>query len=67
MKEDEYTRGYYDGIEQGKKDGKRQERELILDFIEAHVGIPITVEDIANEIEFRYRQEQKKQMREVGL
>jgi hypothetical protein len=67
MKEEEYTRGYYDGIEQGKKDGSRQERELILEFIEAHVGIPITVEDIANEIEFRYRQEQKRQIEEMGL
>jgi hypothetical protein len=67
MKEDEYTRGYYDGIEQGKKDGRREERELILEFIEAHFGIPITVDDIANEIEFRYRQEQTKIIKEMGL
>jgi hypothetical protein len=67
MKEDEYTRGYYDGIEQGKKDGRRQERELILEFIEAHVGIPIGVEDIANEIDSRYRKEQEKQIKEMGL
>jgi hypothetical protein len=67
MKEDEYTRGYYDGIEQGKKDGRREERELILEFIEAHLGIPITVDDIANEIESRYRQEQTKIMKEMGL
>jgi hypothetical protein len=63
MKEDEYTRGYYDGIEQGLKNGRRQERELILEFIEAHVGIPITVVDIANEITARYREEQKEIMR----
>jgi hypothetical protein len=63
MKEDEYTRGYYDGIEQGLKNGRRQERELILEFIEAHVGIPIGVEDIANEITARYREEQKEMMR----
>jgi hypothetical protein len=67
MKEDEYTRGYYDGIEQGKKDGRRQERELILEFIESHVGIPIGVEDIANEIDSRYRKEQEKQIKEMGL
>jgi hypothetical protein len=67
MKEDEYTRGYYDGIEQGLKDGRRQERELIVEFIEAHVGIPINVQDIANEIENRYRQEQAKQIKEMGL
>jgi hypothetical protein len=67
MKEDEYTRGYYDGIEQGKKDGRRQERELILEFIEAHVGIPIGVEDIAKEIDSRYRKEQEKQIKEMGL
>jgi hypothetical protein len=67
MKEDEYTRGYYDGIEQGLKDGRRQERELILEFIEAHVGIPINVQDIANEIQSRYRREQEKQIKEMGL
>ena len=67
MKEDEYTRGYYDGIEQGLKDGRRQERELILEFIEAHVGIAINVQDIANEIESRYRKEQEKQIKEMGL
>jgi hypothetical protein len=67
MKEDEYTRGYYDGLEQGIKNGNRQERELILEFIEAHVGIPINVQDIANEIENRYRKEQEKQIKEMGL
>jgi predicted nucleic acid-binding protein len=67
MKEDEYTRGYYDGIEQGLKDGRRQERELILEFIEAHEGIPITVEDIANEIRARYRNEQEKQIKDMKL
>jgi predicted nucleic-acid-binding protein len=67
MKEDEYTRGYYDGIDQGLKDGRRQERELILEFIEAHEGIAITVEDIANEITGRYRKEQEEQIRGMGL
>jgi hypothetical protein len=67
MKEDEYTRGYYDGIEQGLTNGRRQERELILEFIEAHEGIPITVEDIANEIRARYRNEQEKQIKEMKL
>jgi hypothetical protein len=67
MKEDEYTRGYYDGIEQGLKNGRRQERELILEFIEAHVGIPINVQDIANEIQQRYRKEQEKQIKEMKL
>jgi hypothetical protein len=67
MKEDEYTRGYYDGIEQGITLGRREERELILEFIEAHVGIPINVQDIANEIQTRYRKEQEKQIKEMGL
>ena len=67
MKEDEYTRGYYDGIEQGLKNGRRQERELILEFIEAHEGIAITVEDIANEITARYREEQKEMMRKWDI
>jgi hypothetical protein len=67
MNEEEYTRGFYDGMEQGKKDGRRQERELVLEFIEAHVGIPINVHDIANEIEARYRKEQEKQIKEMGL
>jgi hypothetical protein len=67
MKEDEYTRGYYDGIEQGLKNGRRQERELILEFIEAHVGIPINVQDIANEIQQRYRKEQEKQIKDMKL
>jgi len=67
MKEDEYTRGYYDGIEQGLKEGRRQEPELILEYIEAHVGIPIKVLDIANEIQSRYRKEQEKQIKEMGL
>jgi hypothetical protein len=67
MREDEYTRGYYDGLEQGMKNGHRQERELILEFIEAHVGIPINVQDIANEIENRYRKEQEKQIKEMRL
>jgi len=67
MKEDEYTRGYYDGIEQGEKNGRRQERELILEFIEAHEGIPINVQDIAKEIEGRYKKEQERQLKEMGL
>lgn len=67
MKEDEYTRGYYDGIEQGKENGRRQERELILEFIEAHEGIPITVYDIANEIEGRYKKEQTLKMKGMKI
>lgn len=67
MKEDEYTRGYYDGIDQGLKNGRRQERELVLEFIEAHEGIAITVEDIGNEIRARYRKEQEQQIREMKL
>jgi predicted nucleic-acid-binding protein len=67
MKEDEYTRGYYDGIDQGLRNGRRQERELILEFIEAHEGISITVKDIANEITARYRKEQEEQIRGMKL
>jgi predicted nucleic-acid-binding protein len=67
MKEDEYTRGYYDGIDQGLRNGRRQERELVLEFIEAHEGISITVKDIANEITARYRKEQEEQIRGMKL
>jgi predicted nucleic-acid-binding protein len=67
MKEDEYTRGYYDGIDQGLRNGRRQERELVLEFIEAHEGISITVKDIANEITARYRKEQEEQIRGMNL
>lgn len=67
MKEDEYTRGYYDGVDQGITIGRREERELILEFIEAHEGIPINVQDIAKEIEGRYKKDQERRLKEMGL
>lgn len=67
MNEKEYIAGYFRGLEesvaqtdpyrQGIKQGKHEERQYILHFVEEHEGIPITVEDIVNEIEGRYRVE----------
>ena len=67
MNEEEYVRGFYDGMEQGKKNGQRQEREYILSFIEDHEGFPINIQDIKNEIENRYKKEQEKNLKESGL
>jgi hypothetical protein len=76
VKEENYTRGFYDGLEKkhsntaytdGFKAGQRNEREWILRFIEDHEGMPITVEDIALEIEGRYKKEQEERIREAGL
>jgi predicted nucleic-acid-binding protein len=67
MKEDDYTRGFYAGVDQGITMGKREEREAILEFIEAHEGIPINVQDIANEIQGRYKKDQAESLRELGL
>lgn len=67
MTNDQYILGYFAGLEQsiaqtdpyrqGIKRGKHEERQAILEFIEAHEGMPITVEDIANEINGRYKVE----------
>ena len=76
VKEENYTRDFYDGLEKkhsntaytdGFKAGQRNEREWILRFIEDHEGMPITVEDIALEIEGRYKKEQEERIREARL
>lgn len=76
MNEEEYVRGFYDGLEKrhgntaytdGFKAGQRNEREYILSFIEDHEGIPINVQDIAVEIEGRYKREQEEILKGMRL
>jgi hypothetical protein len=77
MNEEEYVRGFYDGLEKryssntaysdGFKAGQRNEREYILSFIEDHEGSPITLDDIIQEIEGRYKREQNEVLRGLGL
>jgi hypothetical protein len=76
-KEENYVAGYYDGVAErqkgntaytdGFKAGQRNEREWILEFVEAHEGIPINVADIVNEINGRYKREQDEIIRNMGL
>jgi hypothetical protein len=77
MNEEEYVRGFYDGLEKrynsntaysdGFKAGQRNEREYLLSFIEDHEGIPINLDDIIQEIEGRYKREQNEVLRGLGL
>jgi hypothetical protein len=72
-----YVQGYFAGIDDrytnntaytdGFKAGQRNEREYILGFIDDHEGIPITAQDIANEIEGRYKREQNEILKGLGL
>jgi hypothetical protein len=72
--QENYIRGFYDGLEKkltnntaytdGFKAGQRNEREYLLSFVEDHEGFPLTVEDIVNEIEGRYRVEMNNFLRE---
>jgi hypothetical protein len=76
-KEENYIAGYYDGVAErhkgntaytdGFKAGQRNEREWILEFVEAHEGIPINVADIVNEINGRYKREMNDALRGMGL
>jgi hypothetical protein len=76
-KEENYVAGFYDGVAErqggntaytdGFKAGQRDERERILEFVEAHVGIPINIADIVAEINARYKQEQNEIIREKRL
>ena len=62
-----YIQGYFAGMDDrytnntaysnGFRAGQRHEREYILTFVEDHEGFPLTVEDVVNEIEGRYRVE----------
>ena len=54
-----HTEDYKNGIIRGK----HEERQYILHFVEEHEGIPITVEDIVNEIESRYRVEMNEHLK----
>jgi hypothetical protein len=76
MNQEEYIRGFYDGLEKkhantaytdGFKAGQRNEREYILSFVEDHEGIPITPEDIVNEINGRYKKEMNDTLKGLGL
>ena len=74
VKEENYIRGFYDGLDQkltnntaytdGFKAGQRNEREYLLSFVEDHEGIGLTVEDVVNEIQGRYRVEMNNFLRE---
>lgn len=76
-KQENYVAGFYDGVAErqggntaytdGFKAGQRNEREWILEFVEAHEGIPINVQDIVNEINSRYRVEMDEVLRSQGL
>ena len=77
VKQENYVAGFYDGVADrnkgntaytdGFKAGQRNEREWILEFVEAHEGIPINVGDIVNEINGRYKREQDEIIRNMGL
>jgi hypothetical protein len=77
VKQENYVAGFYDGVAErqggntaytdGFKAGQRNEREWILEFVEAHVGIPINVGDIVNEINGRYKTEQDEIVKGLGL
>jgi hypothetical protein len=72
-----YIKGYFAGLEQsvvetnayrqGIKQGKHEEREYILSFVEDHEGIPINVDDILNEINGRYAAEMKEVLKNSSL
>jgi hypothetical protein len=74
VKEENYIRGFYDGLDQklsnntaytdGFKAGQRNEREYLLSFVEDHEGFGLTVEDVVNEIQGRYRVEMNNFLRE---
>jgi hypothetical protein len=62
-----FVQGYFAGMDDrytnntaysnGFRAGQRHEREYLLSFIEDHEGFGLTVEDVVNEIEGRYRVE----------
>jgi hypothetical protein len=62
-----YINGFFAGMDNrysnntaytdGFKAGQRNEREYLLSFVDDHEGFGLTVEDVVNEIEGRYRVE----------
>jgi hypothetical protein len=77
VKQENYVAGFYDGVAErqggntaytdGFKAGQRNEREWILEFVEAHEGMGITAQDIVNEINSRSRVEMEEVLRSQGL
>jgi len=75
--QENYIRGFYDGLDKklsnntnytdGFKAGQRNEREYLLGFVEDHEGIPITVLDVVNEINGRYKKEMNDTLKGMGL
>jgi hypothetical protein len=70
-----YIKGYFAGLEQsvvetnpyrqGIKQGKYEEREYLLTFLEDHEGFPLTIDDVRNEIEGRYTVEMNQYLKET--
>jgi hypothetical protein len=70
-----YIKGYFSGLEQsivetnayrqGIKQGKYEEREYLLSFVEDHEGFPLTIEDVKNEIEARYTVEMNQYLKGI--
>ncbi len=80
MKEDPrkkaFVEGYFAGMDDrytnntaysnGFRAGQRHEREYFLTFVEDHEGFGLTVEDIVNEIEGRYKVEMNEYLRSLN-
>jgi hypothetical protein len=72
-----FVNGYFAGMDDryssntaysdGFRSGQRNEREYLLSFVEDHEGIPITVQDLVNEINGRYTQEMNQILKGMGL
>jgi hypothetical protein len=56
-----YSEGFMAGV--------RHQRDYIMDFIQVHQdqNVPITVEDIAEEIEAQHRRDMEVKLQEMGL
>jgi hypothetical protein len=72
-----YLDGYFAGMDSrynnntaytdGFKAGQRNEREYLLSFVEDHEGMGISGEDVANEINGRYKKEMNDTLKRMGL
>lgn len=70
-----FIQGYFAGMDDrytnntaysnGFRAGQRHEREYLLTFVEDHEGFGITVDDVVNEIEGRYRVEMNNYLRDL--
>lgn len=75
--QENYVRGFYDGLDKkltsntaytdGFKAGQRKEREYLLSFVEDHEGFGITVQDLVDEINGRYKKEMNDLLKGMGL